>query len=101
MVNGRTLIKRFVLRMLFGSVFVLCVAYLSDFLLLRWKYFGKHNPTGTVIVKTYFAVPRKDGRTEFMFNDPQEQTCVHSLFPHSGLSPCWYLSRHQEKRIDM
>jgi hypothetical protein len=101
MVNGRALVKRVVLRALLGLVFIVCAAYLSDFLVLRWKYFGKHNPTGTVIVKPYFAVPRKDGRTEFMFDDPKEQTCVHSLFPHSGFSPCWYLSRHKEKRIDI
>ncbi len=87
MANGRTLVKRVALRTLLGLVFVVCAAYLSDFLFLRWKYFGKHNPTGTVIVRTYFAVPRKDGRTEFMFNDPHEQTCVHSLLPHSDFSP--------------
>lgn len=101
MANGRTIIKRIMLRTVLALVLLLCAAYLSDFLLLRWKYFGKHNPTGTVIVKPYFAVPRKDGKTEFMFDDPKEQTCVHSLFPHSGFSPCWYLSRHKEKRIDI
>lgn len=101
MATGLALVKRVALQTLLGFVFVACAAYLCDFLLLRWKYFGKHNPTGTVIVKTYFAVPRKDGKTEFMFNDPHEQTCVRSLFPHSGFSPCWYLSRYAEKRIDM
>ena len=101
MATGRDLVKRVVLRILLGLVFVVCAVYLTDFLLLRWKYFSKRNPTGTVIIKPYFAVPRKDGKTEFMFDDPKEQTCVHSLFPHSGFSPCWYLSRHKEKRIDI
>jgi hypothetical protein len=27
-------------------------------------------------------------------------TCVHSLFPHMGYQPCWYLSRHSEQRTN-
>ena len=40
----------------------------------------------------------KDGRTEFMLDDPFDQACVRSLFPHFGDSPCWYLERERNKR---
>jgi hypothetical protein len=43
-------------------------------------------------------VPRKDGRMEFLLDEPFEQTCVHALFPHSGASPCWYLERERSRR---
>jgi hypothetical protein len=52
-------------------------------------------------MRTYYAVPQKDGKTQFLFDPPQQQDCVHSLFPHAGLQPCWYLSSHSQKRVDM
>jgi hypothetical protein len=30
-----------------------------------------------------------------------QKTCVHSLFPHSGDPPCWFLIRHAEQRTDI
>src|SRR3954451_21859086 len=84
-----------------GLVGVVCVAYLADFAILRWKFKTNHGAFATVKVNPYFAVPRKDHKIEFMFQDPVDETCVNSLFPHGGSSPCWYLTRHREKRVDL
>jgi hypothetical protein len=47
-------------------------------------------------------VHEKNNKTEFMFpRETQNQDCVHSLFPHMGYSPCWYLNRNREQRIDI
>jgi len=27
------------------------------------------------------------------------QTCVRSLFPHLGFSPCWYVNREKLQRV--
>jgi hypothetical protein len=54
-----------------------------------------------VQIRRYYAVPQKNGRTEFSPAEPESRTCVHSLFPHLGCSPCWYVNRHTQKRIDM
>ena len=56
---------------------------------------------GTVLVRPYYAVPLKDGKTEFIMLSPETRTCVHSLFPHFGAAPCWYLEGHKRQRIDM
>lgn len=56
---------------------------------------------GSVRVQRYYAVPRKDGRTEFLFDQPGDEPCVRSLFPHFGDAPCWYLTKHPQKRIDI
>jgi len=77
------------------------VVYAADYLLLRYRVAANRNPYGTVTVQPYYAVPRKDHKTEFLFDDPQDQTCVNSLFPHFGDSPCWYLNRNKQKRINM
>ncbi len=63
-------------------------------------YFGRA-PFGSIIVTRYYAIPKKNGKTEFVFQAPQLQKCVHSLFPHEGFPPCWYLSRHTEQAITL
>ena len=79
----------------------LCVAavvlYAADYTLVR---FGG-NPFGTVIVTPYYVIPKKNGKTEFVFQPAELQKCVHSLFSHEGYTPCWYLSRHAEQPIKM
>ncbi|MFL6446892.1 MAG: hypothetical protein ACJ746_04305 [Bryobacteraceae bacterium] len=95
---------RFVQRLfwvLAGFVALICLAYLTDFAVLRWRFTNKRDPFATVQIKQYFAVPRKDHKVEYMFQDPVDETCVNSLFPHGGNSPCWYLTRHREKRVDL
>ena len=98
---GRQVLKRLVQRVIVSLVLGLAILYVADYLLLRYRVAANRNPYGTVTVQPYYAVPRKDHKTEFLFDDPQDQTCVHSLFPHFGDSPCWYLSRNTQKRINM
>ena len=54
---------------------------------------------GQVQVQPYYAVPMKDGKTQFIMLDPETDTCIHSLFPHFGYRPCWKTERRQ--RINM
>jgi len=75
--------------------------YAGDYAAVRCPIPRSRNPLGTVEVQPYYAVPLKDGKTEFMFLPTQNQVCVHSLFPHLGHTPCWYARRKRNKRIDM
>jgi hypothetical protein len=84
-------------RAIFISITALAILYLGDLALLRVR----KEPTATVTVHPYYAVPRNDKREELMFDDPRDETCVNSLFPHQQMSPCWYLRRHPEKRISL
>jgi hypothetical protein len=68
---------------------------------LRYRIAASRSPFSTVTVRPYYAVPQKNRKTEFLLGDPQQETCVHSLFPHLGDAPCWYLNKHREKRIDL
>ena len=94
-------VRRIALWTTLALVALMCLSYLTDLAVLRWRFNTKRDPVQTVTIKPYFAVPRKDGRTEFMADDPKEESCVNSLFPHAGASPCWYLQRHKDRRIDM
>ena len=73
----------------------LCVLYAGDYLAARQAALG------TVKVERYYAIPQKDGKTEFVSATPESQACVQSLLPHLGYNPCWYVNRHKRKRIDM
>jgi hypothetical protein len=46
------------------------------------------------------AVPQKNNRVEFVPAGTQAETCLSSLFPHSGLVPCWYAERHTRREVD-
>jgi hypothetical protein len=77
------------------------LVYAGDYVSVRYHIPKGREPLGTVVVQPYYAVPLKSGKTELIFQQPQTQTCVNSLFPHLGYSPCWYLRRHRDKRTDI
>lgn len=76
-------------------------AYCVDFLVFRTRVATNRSPYGSVVVSHSYAVLQKNGKTQFIFDPPQPQNCVNALFPHGGLSPCWYLRRHPQQRTDI
>ncbi|HSU59752.1 MAG TPA: hypothetical protein VLI55_10600 [Bryobacteraceae bacterium] len=99
--TGRQIIARLLRRAFAGIVLTTALVYAIDYAVLRYRIATKDTPFGTVTVRPYYAVPEKNHKTEFLLDDPVQQTCVHSLFPQEGDTPCWYLSRHREQRIDL
>lgn len=99
--TGRQIVAGILQRIIVGLVLLAAVAYAVDYLSLRYRIWRNQEPFGTVTVRPYYAVPQKDHKVEFLFDDPRDETCVHTLFPHLGDSPCWYLSRNKQRRIDM
>jgi hypothetical protein len=83
-----------------AGLLVLSAIYVVDDLSVRFRIPPRRQPFGSVTVERYDAIPEKNGKVEFGFEPPVQQTCVRSLFPHLGYAPCWYLSRHAEQRIN-
>jgi hypothetical protein len=77
------------------------VTYGVDYGVFEIRAASNRNAYGTVRVNHYYAVLQKNGKTQFIFDPPQDQTCVHALFPRAGFLPCWYLSRHPDQRTDI
>jgi hypothetical protein len=75
--------------------------YAGDYLSARYRIPGNRQTLGTVQVQTSYAVRLKDGRTEYILGDSGPETCVRSLFPQLGYTPCWYLSRHPKRSIEV
>ncbi len=94
-------LRRIALRSFLAGVGLLGMAYAADYCVFRYRLATKRQPFGSVTVEHYYSVLHKDGKTELIFNPPVQEICVHSLFPHSGDPPCWFLTRHAEQRTDM
>ena len=84
-------------RALLAIVILAVVAFVVDYIQLR----SSSNPSGSVTIKRYYAVGMKNGKTEMMYAEPENEPCVNSVFPHLGHSPCWYLRTHNVRQIDI
>jgi hypothetical protein len=93
-------------RVLISVALVLGLIYGGDYLYVRARMF---HPTPTVPFESLntlrvLAIPEKNGKTEYEVdaqNPEQTVTCVHSLFPHQGYSPCWYVKPRVNRPIPM
>jgi len=94
-------LQRVIVVGLSSALVVTALAYAVDYAVFRYRVATNRQPYGQITVTSYDAVPQKSGKTEFIFNPPETQTCVNSLFPREGYEPCWYLQRHTEQRINM
>lgn len=88
-------------RLLTIALLVLALVYAGDYASVRYRIPRSRDPFGSVTVRRYYSVTKKSGKPDFYFDPPTVQTCVHSLFPHLGYSPCWYLNRHKVQQINM
>lgn len=97
----RQLIIRWLLRVVAAVVVLALVIFIGDALAIRLHIPGNRPQFTTVQIRPYYAVKMKDGKTEFMFDQPVDETCVNSLFPQLGYRPCWYVMKSKTKRIDV
>jgi hypothetical protein len=89
------------IRLLSVVLVLAAMVYGGDWLSLRYRVWRHREVFGSVSVTPVYVINEKNGKTQYQYDSPQDQTCVRSLFPHFGYSTCWYLSRHQEKRIEI
>jgi hypothetical protein len=88
-------------RVLAIAISLLAVVYAADYVLVRYRIAKNRNPYEVVSIRRSYAVTMKNGKPEYYFDQPIEQTCVHSLFPHFGFAPCWYLQRRKTQQVKM
>jgi len=70
--------------------------YAVDVLVLRIRamHATPTMPFETMTRTRVLAIPKKNGKYEYQIDQLQPAetlTCVHSLFPHYGDKPCWYV----------
>jgi len=87
---------RLIKRVLLWLIVVLFAVYACDYFYLRIRMFRRMpaDPFESLTRTRVLAIPQKSGKFDFQIDQTQPVetlTCVHSLFPHYGDQPCWYL----------
>jgi hypothetical protein len=62
------------------------------------------DPFDTVTYPHVLEIPQKGNKVEYALDAqaPMEtESCVHSLFPHYGYTPCWYVVRRSKHFTQM
>ena len=97
---------RLVQRVLVVLIAALALAYLADFFWFRVRLIHPKpaDPLEFFTGPRILAIPEKGGKTSYEIdqqNPVQTTTCVHSLFPHAGFSPCWYVRPRLNQPVPM
>ena len=85
---------------------IIVAIYVADYawLRLRAAYPRMGQAFGTVLMERLYAIQLKSGKIEYEMDAQNPEVtlpCVHSLLPHLGEKPCWYLQRQSQKPIPM
>ena len=84
-------------RIVIGAAAALAALYVGDFAFIHLSA----NQFDTVTLTRLYATALKGSKIDFQPGDSTDVQCVNALFPHFGKSPCWYVRRHKEVRIDI
>jgi hypothetical protein len=88
-------VKRAVLIVLSALV----VVYAFDYALLHHKMANPDQTVAYGTITSFYGTATKGGKMEIFTDQPLTETCVHSLFPHSGYRACWYVSKGGVKQF--
>jgi hypothetical protein len=89
-----------------GALLLFAVVYGGDYAYLHYRMARPQSGDafGSVRVQRLYAIPLKDGKTEYEFDEQQPAVtvrCVHSIFGHDGYASCWKTKRDSDKPIPM
>jgi hypothetical protein len=90
----------------YALVVLLVVAYVYDYLSVRLRMRAQKqgDPFDIVAYPHLLVIPQKGNKLEYALDaqSPMESDpCVHSLFPHFGYTPCWYVRRRAKTPTQM
>jgi hypothetical protein len=101
-ISPRNLAKCIVIALLATLVLIYCGDFIS--LRVRMLHPKPADPFESLTALRVLAIPEKNGKTAYEVdaqNPQQTVNCVHSLFPHSGFWPCWYVKPRINQPIPM
>jgi hypothetical protein len=105
--RGRVIPLRFSLeRLLIGLLLLVAAVYLVDYISVRHRAAAQKqgDPFDAVTYPHLLEIPQKGNRVEYALDAQSpmmSEACVHSLFPHSGYLPCWYVNRKAQSATPM
>ena len=93
-------------KVIYALLMVLAVTYGYDYASVRRRMNSQKpgDPFDTVTYPHILAIPEKGNKVEYALDaqSPMEtESCVHSLFPHYGYTPCWYVLHRSKSPTQM
>jgi hypothetical protein len=93
-------------RSLIALAVLLAAAYGYDYLSVRHRVAERlqGDPFDAITYPHLLAIPQKGNRVEYALDVTSPiltESCFHSLFPHQGYPPCWYVSRKAQRATPM
>jgi hypothetical protein len=88
-------------RLLIFSVVLVLFTFIGDTIWLHIRMLKPKpgDPFSSVHLNRIIAIQRKDGRYDLSPAPQEDRPCVQTIFPHGGLSPCWYVKKLNTKPI--
>ena len=89
-------------RALIAAIAAMVVLYGGDYIAAK-RGVAKNQSAWieSVKVQPMYIIPHKDSKAEYVFGEPQMVTCLHSIFPHFGYNPCWYVKKNAQPAVPM
>jgi hypothetical protein len=93
-------------RAVYALLMLLALSYGYDFASVRSRVKSQKpgDPFDVVTYPHILAIPEKGNKVEYALDaqSPMESDpCIHSLFPHYGYTPCWYVVRRSKNPTQM
>jgi len=93
-------------RLLIVVLLLVAAVYAVDYISVQYRATAKKSgdPYDVVTYPHLLEIPQKGNRVEYALDalSPMvSQPCVHSLFPHGGYTPCWYVNRKAQSATPM
>jgi len=93
-------------RLLIVLLLVVAAVYAVDYVSVQYRASAKKpgDPYDLVTYPHLLEIPQKGNRVEYALDalaPMVSQPCVHSLFPHSGYTPCWFVNRKSRSATQM
>jgi hypothetical protein len=86
---------RWLLRLVVALAAVFAITYTGD-----WAVFKlRGSPNGKVAVNRYVTIPLKGSKQEIDYLGTIDVPCSVSVFPQTGLAPCWQLRHNPNQGI--
>jgi len=85
---------------------IVALVYGYDYASVRHRI-SAQKPGDPIDVITYphlLAIPHKGNKVEYALDAQSpmiSESCIHSLFPHFGYAPCWYVQRKAKTPTQM
>jgi len=93
-------------RIFYALLLLLALTYGYDYASVRRRMSAKKpgDPIDVVTFPHLLAIPQKGNKVDYELDaqSPMESvSCVHSLYPHFGYTPCWYVLRTSKNPTQM